>query len=174
MSFRNALSGDYEILGDDVDFIGDDALMLGEEMSVDPSVRQQAAAKILGRNALLLKETKPTKSRVFPLGFESDGPIAPGASVVIVSRPQVLFRGERLVIPSDIAGDFVVDDVKVGKDSQFVAEGSIPGRVLQENARDVAFQLDTAQISQDVSISITNISGAARTFRAALIGRAAE
>jgi hypothetical protein len=38
----------------------------------------------------------------------------------------------------------------------------------------VAFQLDTAQISQDVSISITNISGAARTFRAALIGRAAE
>jgi hypothetical protein len=71
MSFRNALSGDYEILGDDVDFIGDDALMLGEEMSVDPSVRQQAAAKILGRNALLLKETKPTKSRVFPLGFES-------------------------------------------------------------------------------------------------------
>jgi hypothetical protein len=170
---RSALAGDYEIMGDDdIDFIGDDD---GSGHSVDMSAaRQQAAAKILGRNGLMLKETRPTRSRIFPLGFESDGTVAPGVSVVIVSRPQVLFRGERLVIPSDIAGDFVLDDVKVGKDSQFVAEGAIPGRVLQEDAIDVAFQLDTAQISQDVSISVTNISGAARTFRAALIGRAAE
>ena len=169
---QNALMGDYEIMGDeDIGFIGDDEGAAGVNMS---EARQHAANKIMGRNGLLLKETRPTKSRIFPLGFESDGAVAPGVSVVIVSRPQVLFRGERLVVPSDFSGDFVIDDVKVGKDSQFVAEGAIPARVLQEDAVHVAFQLDTAQISQDVSISVTNISGAARTFRAALIGRAAE
>jgi len=190
---RRALLGNYEIMGDDtrrligdaVDDIlrtvaGDDgeapalATREGAGNLITEEVRRQVAAKIMGRNALMLKETQPTKSRVFPLGFESAEAIDAGDSVTITSRPQVLFRGERLVVPSDIAGDFVIDDVKVGKDSQFVAEGAIPARILQENAVDVGFQLDTAQISQDISISVTNIGGAPRTFRAALIGSAAE
>lgn len=141
---------------------------------VTEDVKRAVAAKVMGRSALVLKETQPNKSRIFPLGFQSDGTVAAGGSVTIVSRPQVLFRGERLVLASDIAGSFTIDDVKVGKDSQFVAEGPIPGRVLQENAVGVGFQLDTAQISQDISIAITNISGAPATFRAALIGTAAE
>lgn len=179
---RRHLVGNYEIMGDNMRLIGEAIAEMQEEQSglvnrgglVTADVERAVAAKIMGRNALMLKETQPTKSRVFPLGFESDGAVDAGESTTITSRPQVLFRGERLVIPSDIAGDFVIDDVKVGKDSQFVAEGSIPGRVLQENAVDVAFQLDTAQISQDITISATNISGAPRTFRAALIGQAAE
>lgn len=183
---RRSLVGNFDIMGDQTMRLIGEAVeeALAEQGGgqmvnrggglMDGDVQRAVAAKIMGRNALILKETQPTKSRIFPLGFESDGPIEGGDSTTITSRPQVLFRGERLVIPSDIAGDFVIDDVKVGKDSQFVAEGSIPGRVLQENAVDVAFQLDTAQISQDITISATNISGAPRTFRAALIGSAAE
>ena len=177
MSLRYDIAG-YEIMGNER-LIGEAVdQALAEQGSsgglVTEDVRRSVAAKVMGRSALVLKETKPDKSRVFPLGFESSAPVAAGASITIKSRPQVLFRGERLVLPSDIAGSFVIDDVKVGKDSQFVAEGPIPGRVLQENAVGVGFQLDTAQISQDISIAATNISGAPATFRAALIGTAAE
>lgn len=180
MARRQSLIGRYDIMGRDrligdaVDEIlavaGDDE---GEPL-VTESVKRDAVAKILAKKALVLREEQPTHSRVFPLGFESATTIAGGASATITSRPQVIFKGQRLVVPSDVAGTFVLDDVKVGKDSQFVAEGSIPARVLQENAVDVAFELDTAQISQDISISVTNIGGAPATFRAALIGQAAE
>lgn len=187
---RRQLIGNYDIMGDTrligaavQEALADEAeapsplVARGGGLNSDlitEEVRRAVAAKIMSRNALLLKETQPTKSRIFPLGFESDGPVASNDSVTITSRPQVLFRGERLVVPSDIAGDFTIDDLKVGKDSQFVAEGSIPARVLQENAVDVLFQLDTAQISQDITISATNIGGAPRVFRAALFGSAAE
>lgn len=159
-----AISGKYEIMGDDEDVTG----------LSDASAKRAIAERIMAKNAKLLKEVAPTQARVFPLGFVSSGLIAPGASQIIISRPQVIYRGERLVVPSDVAGDFTIDDVKVGKDSQFVADGPIPARALQENAWGVYFQLDTAQISQNIQLSVTNISGASRTFRAMLIGSAVE
>lgn len=169
MARRNALAGDWEILGDDLDSIltmGDDRFIAGDDDS--------AEAMIKGRRGVILRQKQPTKARRFPIGFESDGPVAAGGSANITSRPQVLFRGERLAIPSDIAGDFVVEDLKVGKDSQLVAPGALPGRVFQEDAIDVQFQLDTNQISQDLTLSVMNVSGAARQFRAALVGSVVE
>lgn len=182
MARRNMLIGKYNIMGSEMQrLIGDAvdevlAISGADDGSVEISeaTKQQAVATILARKGLVLREEQPTHSRVFPLGFESSTTILAGASATITSRPQVIFKGQRLVVPSDVAGTFVLDDVKVGKDSQFVAEGSIPARVLQENAVDVAFELDTAQISQDISISVTNIGGAPAVFRAALIGQAAE
>lgn len=171
------LIGRWDIMGDQLIGNAVDELLAvaGEDGPlVDEAVKRQAVAQILAKKGLVLKESQPTKSRTFPLGFESATTIIAGASATITSRPQVIFKGQRLVIPSDIAGSFTIDDVKVGKDSQFVAEGSIPARVLQENAVDVAFELDTAQISQDISISVTNIGGAPAVFRAGLIGQAAE
>lgn len=164
-----AVSGRYEIMGDD-----DLAVPGHNAVSLNQSQRDNVAERIMARNAKLLRDVPPTASRTFPIGFVSDGTILPGDSATIVSRPQIIFRGERLVVPSDLAGDFTIDDFKVGKDSQFVSEGPIPARALQENAWGVYFQLDTAQISQNLVISVTNISGAARTFRAMLIGSAVE
>ena len=140
---QQALAGNYEILGDDeMRMIAGqddlDSILSGQDNS---GGMEAARAAILARNGLLLKKTAPTKSRRFPLGFASVGTVAATTSATIVSRPQVLFRGERLVVPSDIAGDFTIDDVKVGKDSQFVAEGSIPARALQEDGIDVYFHL---------------------------------
>lgn len=174
---NRSLIGRYDIMGDDRLVIGsaaDEILAISGADDLDASEKKQIVARVLAQNALVVKDSMPTKSRRFPLGFVSNGTIAAGDSATITSRPQVLFKGQRLVVPSDVAGDFTVDDVKVGKDSQFVAEGAIPARVLQENAVDTAFELDTAQISQDISISVTNIAGAPRVFRAALIGKAAE
>lgn len=155
--------GAYEIMGQD-----------GPVPVNMQGAKEAAAANILGQNGVLLRDNPPTQSRMFPLGFVSTGAIAAGAQQIVISRPQVIFRGQRLIVPSDIAGAFTIDDVKVGKNSQFVAEGGIPARVLQENAWGVFMQLDTAQISQNVQLTVTNISGAPVTFRAALIGNAVD
>lgn len=174
---RRAIVGGngYKIMGDRL-LIGDaiDDLIATAGGDPDDVNRSAILDKVMAANALVVRDDPPTNARRFPLGFESNGTVAAAATVTITSRPQVLFKGQRLVIPSDVAGDFTIDDLKVGKDSQFVAEGSIPGRVLQENATMVDFDLDTAQISQDISLIVTNIGGAPRTFRAALWGKVAE
>lgn len=160
------------LIGEDM-IMGDDEI-IGADVSIDSATQQAAAAKILARGGVLVKSVQPTKARLFPIGFTSDGVIAAGASAIIVSRPQVLFRGLRLSVPSDIAGDFTIDDLKVGKNSMFASESSLPARCLQEDAWGVYMHMDTAQISQDVSLAVTNISGADRTFRAMLLGKVAE
>lgn len=138
-----------------------------------PAMQAALAQKIVN-NGLVVTNTRPTKARQFPLGFESAAAIAPGATAQITSRPQVPFRGERLTVPSDIAGSFSILDLRVGKNSQFVNAGAVPARVFQENATNMSLQCDTAQISQDVTISVQNIGGAPQTFRAALMGSALD
>jgi len=135
-----------------------------------------AAAAALARNlgGHVFDQRGPTRSREFPLGFVSNGQIAPAGSQNVTNRPQVPFRVDRLVVPSDIAGSFTIDDLKVGKDSQFAASGSNPARVFAENAVGVSLKGDTAAISQDVVIATTNIGGGALTFRASVIGPAVE
>ena len=166
MTQPQVLLGDWEISGEQQ--------LIGADVPIDDATRQAAAAQILARNGVLVKEVQPTKSRLFPIGFTSDGVIAAGTSAIIVSRPQVLFKGLRVSIPSDIAGDFTLDDIKVGKNSMFASESSLPARCLQEDAWGVYMHLDTAQISQDLSMAVTNISGADRTFRAMVLGMVAE
>lgn len=170
---------DYSVLGDD-DLArilsGDDGDDDGQQQQgVNMvAVRQEAAIRAASRNAVMLKNIEPTHSRVFPMGFESPAAIASGDSVLIIGRPQVIFRPEYLRVPSDIAGDFAIDDIKVGKDSQFVAPGPIPARLLQENAIGSRMQMDTAQISQEITIGVTNRSGADRFFSAGMWGNAVE
>ena len=152
-------------------------------IGINPQAARAALAKramveaLAERRAMagaLLKERQPTRAREYPLGFVSAAAVAAGASARITTRPQVPFRIDRLVVPSDLAGLFTIDDVKVGKNSQFAAEGSVPARIFQENGVGVCLKGDTAQISMDVTLSVTNISGAASFFRAAIIGPAVE
>jgi hypothetical protein len=145
----------------------------GRGVSAPGQLMQAASlARALGGN--IFQTRGPTRAREYPLGFVSNGTIAPAAQQQITNRPQVPFRVDRLVVPSDIAGSFTIDDLKVGKDSQFAASGSNPARVFAENAVGVSLKGDTAAISQDVVILATNIGGGALTFRASVIGPAVE
>ena len=182
------MAGDFEIEGDDFDS-GDDSdsgydeeAQMGANRSGKNKRRQRMlraaraalATRVAARNAVMVKQVEPTNARVFPMGFESPFAIPSGDSVLIIGRPQVIFRPEYLRVPSDIAGDFAIDDIKVGKDSQFVAPGPIPARLLQENAIGSRMQMDTAQISQEITVAVTNRSGADRIFAAGMWGNAVE
>jgi hypothetical protein len=180
--------GITEILGDDS---GDDAgaQYVGDEFSGDDSgddmvgaakrrraksqaVKQALMRKRIGAGALL-RSLAPRSSREYVIGLGSTT-IPGGAAANIGVQPQVLFRPERIVIPSTIAADFLITDIKVGKNSQLVAPGAIPATVFAENAFGVRLKMDTSQIAQFVTISVQNQNAASRNFQGAIIGPAVE
>ena len=164
--------GMTEIMGDDDDsgddsgeeFVGDDLMGAAKNQRR----QRQAAAK-----QALLRTLPPRSSREYVIGLGSTA--LPGlSSANIAVQPQVIFRPERIVIPSNLAADFLITDIKVGKNSQLVSPGAIPAVVFVENAFGVRLKMDTAQIAQFVTLTITNQNGAARNFQGAIIGPAVE
>ena len=151
----------------------DVAELLASSGAVEAS--QEMIDARLGAGGLLVQETMPTQARCYPLGFDSGDPIDPGDTVAVNSQPQLTFRVERLIVPSDIAGSFVIDGFDVGKNGQFAnSDISVPARIFDEQAVGVRLKGDTAQTSQNITLRVTNTSGAAVRFRAAIIGSAIE
>jgi len=112
--------------------------------------------------------------REYPMGFLQAG-IDPGVTAEVISRPQVTFRGERLVIPTSVAADFSLNDIKVGNKSQLVNSTSLPSEMFQENAIGIRLAMDTATVAQDIALSVTNVDPSyAHTFRAAIVGTVAQ
>lgn len=140
--------------------------IVGAEGPADPAMAQQ----ILSRNAAVIKRDPNYVLREYPLGFDSETAVGAAVQVSITTQPQIPFKVERLVVPSDIAGSFVVDELVVGKNPQLAANVAVPARVFDERAVGVRLRGDTAQVSQNVTLRVTNISGAAVRFRAAVIG----
>lgn len=93
------------------------------------------------------------------------------SSANIRMQLQVIFRPERLVIPSSIAPDFLITDIKVGRNSQFVSSGAVPAVLFAESALGVRLKMDTAQISMFMMISVTNQNLHGKNFQGVLIGQ---
>ena len=176
---RSDLVGAYELGG--YDLVGDDLLadISGASYLVGadpvPSAAQVAAAVANRRvsDGAIVRYVAPTKSREYILGFDSTA-IPGSTSANITKRPQVIFRPERILIPSSVGVDFQVTDVKVGKNSQFSASGEVPAVVFAETAFGVRLKMDTCQVSMDITISVRNTNAAQRNFTAAVIGPAVE
>jgi len=95
-------------------------------------------------------------------------------STNIIVQPQCHFRPERLEIPPEVAPDFLLTDIKVGKNSQLVSTGALPAVMFTEQAFGVRLKMDTAQISMFVTVSVTNQNAQARNFQGGLVGPAVE
>jgi hypothetical protein len=178
----SGFEGLTEIIGDDesgddsgAQFVGDiDGDMMG---AAKRKARSNAAKQAMMRRRVaagaLLRTLPPRSAREFVIGLGSTA--IPGLSSANINvQPQVIFRPERIVIPSNIAADFLITDIKVGKNSQLVSPGAIPAVVFVENAFGVRLKMDTAQIAQFITVSVTNQNGAARNFQGAIIGPAVE
>jgi hypothetical protein len=92
----------------------------------------------------------------------------------VQAQPQVIFRPERIVIGGAIASSFLVNDFKVGKNSQFAASGAIPGDAFSPTAIGARMKCDTAQVSNNISLNVSNVSGGGLRFNAAVFGEAVE
>lgn len=123
---------------------------------------------------MVVRKSDPDKARVLYLGFQSAAAIAAGATANISANPQDVFKPRKLIIPASIAPAFVINDIKVGNISQLSSSDPVPAEafVADSVAGDVAF--DTAQVSQQITFNVTNISGAPTIFRAAINGYVAR
>lgn len=136
---------------------------------------QNALAQKMAQSGALLRTMNPTRARKQVLGMVSNGTIAASGSATITARPQTFaFKPERVFIPASVGPDFTIQDIKVGNVSQLVQSGDLPAEAFSQTSFGVEMDMDTVQTSQDFIIQVTNISGAARTFRAMILGRSAN
>lgn len=133
----------------------------------------QALANKKAKAGLLVQEQQPGATRRLVLGMSSTGAVASGAVVSITARPQNLaFKPQRIVIPSTIAPDFLITDIKVGNVSQVVQSSTLPAEAFTQQLFDGMMEMDTVQTSQDFVLQVQNIAGAPRNFNAAVYGLA--
>lgn len=174
----------YDI-GDDEVLVGDEieSLLSGYEIGATKralarprasSPMQAALAQRAASRGVMVRESDPTKGRHYVLGFDSVANIAAGAALNIVAQPQVIFRPERIVVPASIAPGFLINDFRVGKNSQFASAGAIPAETFSQTAFGVSLKCDTAQVSQLLTIGVQNITGGALRFYCSVVGDAVE
>lgn len=168
-----------ELIGDGDDSSGDDILgaILQKRAAKKRNAKKNALAGALLRrrvqNGAVLRSVPPRNAREYALGLGSTS-VTGNSSANINVQPQVIFRPERLVVPSNIAVDFLITDIKVGKNSQLVSTGALPAVMFTEQAFGVRLKMDTAQISMFVTVSVTNQNPQARNFQGGLVGPAVE
>ena len=80
----------------------------------------------------------------------------------------------KLLVGGSIASSFVIEDIKVGRNSQFVATGAQPAEAFKDTATGDNVSLDTCKPGVDLTLIVTNITGAASDFRASLFGDSVE
>lgn len=114
-----------------------------------------------------------TRSRDFPIGFTSP-PIPPGDPVEIEVKPQVLFKGKRLAVATSIAKEFMIIDIKVGKNSQLAATGEMTAEAFSADAVGTQMELDTASPGITITLRVRNVGTQPFPFRAVLYGAVLE
>lgn len=182
-----AIGMDPQFVGDDMSFLnslvsGDlDALISGDGTSeiigANPrnknAGKKQALKQLAMRSAGAVIKRGLDRRRRYPLGVVPTS-ISAGDTEVIPTTPQNLFRPERLVVPSDIAFDVGITDVKVGNQSQFVETSEVPGTLFSEVAINTGVTFDTAEIGNQISISVRNKSLSDVEFTAGFVGTIAK
>jgi hypothetical protein len=117
----------------------------------------------------------PSEGRLLTLGLDSVANVAAAAQATVNSQPQVVFRPDRLSIPLSVSVNFLVNDLKIGKNSMLISATGIPAEAFSHDAAGVGMKMDTAQVSQIISITVTNLDAVnPHRFSASLIGPSVE
>lgn len=142
----------------------------GPMVAPDPNA---LATLLAAKHSKLVAPRVPARARREVLGFDRVC-VGPCETVTIDASPQVLFRPDKLVIPSSIAFQFLISNIKFGKWNLFANGGSVPAAAFIETAEDTRFLGDTVQPSGLVSLTVTNTSNAEAEFQAVIWGDAIE
>lgn len=116
---------------------------------------QKALNAIKAKKGMAVVQNAPARRRRMPLGFVPTT-VAASGTATIPAAPQNIFRAERLMVPSDIAFDLGVTDLKVGNQSQFAQSGEVPAVLFSEVAINTGVEFDTAEVGNQVSCAVRN------------------
>lgn len=171
---RRDLVGRTELVGGEDSL--DDLFSGRRIVGADPGDNLGAGAEqeLRMRGATAVVDEPPTRSRRLPVGFPSTAVAAAGGTATASVQPQILYRAERLIVPSSLATGLLINDIKVGNRSQTAAANPIPAEAFTEKGWGVDMTLDTADVSQFISLLLQNTTGATITFVALFLGRAVE
>lgn len=110
-------------------------------------------------------------SRRLILPLSSGVNVLPAESVKVTARPQNgALRPDRIVIGGD-PGDWVVNDVEIGCQSQFSQSGDLPGEAFAYDAVDTFVSMSAVRTAMDFTVQVTyvgNKEGGAPFFGAVL------
>jgi hypothetical protein len=186
MGYGDIVGGADDIIGYDIATGNEVDALLGAMIATGAAPAAAAAAlaapgasaashALAMRHAAMMKPRTMTRSREYTCGFAS-APVAIAAATtsVLKAQPQVPFKPRRLIIPSDVAGALTINNIIVGKNPGLVSADPVSARAFTELGVGVDLNLDTAQISQTISLSLTNQSGASVSVTPTLIGTAME
>ena len=129
----------------------------------------QAMLRVFERQNTVMSPTFPGDAIMCAVGLGSTSVYGLG-SVNINAQPFADFHLDRLIISSSIAENFLVTDIKVGKQSQFDSPGAIPGTAFTENVFAIKLRGDIAKARQFITVSVTNQNPGAQNFQGCLIG----
>lgn len=159
----------YDIVGD-ADLVGDavDELLKGADDGMDGM--EGYGADILGAvRRAKIRQTQPSKLQRLALGLGVTA-VAATSSAVVTVTPQVPFKLERLISQST---GLLINDVKVGTNSQFVGAGSIPIEIFGRDAIGVGLKGDTAVPGVDIALYVSNPTAGSLNLSGAYLGLAA-
>lgn len=167
--------GDDESLLDAMSVSGGSQMIAGSGMQeIIGAAVKQTIRNIAAKNAGAVIDRGVSKRRRMPIGF-APTTIAAASSGTIPGQPQNLFRTERLVIPSDIAFDLGITDLKVGNQSQFAQSNEVPAVLFSEVAINTGVEFDTAEVGNQISIICRNKDAVNSVeFTAAAVGTVAK
>ena len=135
------------------------------------------------RYEALLKRPKSERMVTACLGFGL-GKVPPRGNAIVQAMPQVPFRPERFCVSRECAGHFMINDLKVGMNSQFVSSEPIPARLFgienvhrlreieSEEDFDAALPIvfDSAMPGMLVTVSVTRIDDSTIPFECVMVG----
>jgi hypothetical protein len=132
----------------------------------------EAAAQVPpGRRAIVREEYTKERGLLLPFGRATVGA---GLTADFTANPQVPFRPSSLIIGATAIAGLVVDDIKVGKNSQFVASGAAPAAAFGSDATFKGLKFDTAVPGIDIVITVTDVSAVDNVVSMAMFGVAAD
>jgi hypothetical protein len=174
--------GEVDIIGDDIDEVG--RRRPRRRRPVSRNVQRVVATafrrgqQAAGRPMPMVQQRQTGGDTIGNLlGFESAATIAAGATANVEAEPQKPFKPQSLIVEDATIGDFVITDLRVGTTSLFASNDGrgVPCSLFKsDGVLAKLFETFTAQTSQKITLSVKNISGSPRFFRAGMVGLAAK
>lgn len=108
------------------------------------------------------------------LGFDSLVDIVAGAALPVQAIPGTDFWGRKLIVPSDIAGNFALIGAQVGMKNVLPGVNQIPLRAYDERSNGGSFLLPVCRFGYPITLNVINIGGGPARFRAMIEGKIRE
>lgn len=138
------------------------------------AARALQRARAIDPSAAMVRTKQLQSRRQQLLGIAATAATAAGATTQITVNATDLFRPEQLKVHDTVADAFVITSIKVGSKEQILNSDGVPCSAFKSNAFGVDLLLETINPGVPTVLTVTNISGAAATFRGNFVGTASH